>query len=92
MDSEEIIPHILNVEHQYQTIPSQTPHPHMTQVVRNVQSLRNHQNQQLCGLWGNYLLPPTKTHSSVPDGGGDSSHEGSSLPSSIQGQNSTTAL
>jgi len=68
---------------------SQSLHPDTTLVVRNVQSLANHQNQQKRGPLGNSQLPPAKRSVSVPAGKSDTSQGGSSLPSTIQGQNST---
>jgi len=38
--------YISNVNHQYRTIPSPSPHPDMSPVVRNDQSLANRHNQQ----------------------------------------------
>jgi len=68
---------------------SQSPHPITTPVVRNVQSLATHQNQQKHGPSGNSQLPPAKTHVSVPAGERDTSQGGCSVPSTIQSQNST---
>jgi len=65
------------------------PHPDTTPVIRNVRSLANRQNQQKRGRLGNFQLPPAKRHVSVPAGKRDSSQGGSSIPSTIQGQNST---
>jgi len=65
------------------------PSPFMTPVVRNVQSLGNHQNPQMCGNSGNSRLCPAKRHISVPAGKRDSSLVGSSVAATIQGQNST---
>jgi hypothetical protein len=69
-------------------MPSQSPHPNTTPVVRNVRSLANRQNQK-SGPSGNSQLPPAKRRVSVPAGERDSSQQGSSVPSTIQGQNST---
>ena len=70
-------------------MPSQSTHPDMTLVVRNVRSLANRQNQQKRGPSGNSQLPPPKIRVSVPAGERDSSQGGSSVRSTIQGQNST---
>jgi len=70
-------------------MPSQSPHPDTTPVVRNVRSLANRQNQQKRGPSGNSQLPPAKWRDSVPAGARDPSQGGSSVPSTIQGQNST---
>jgi hypothetical protein len=70
-------------------MPSQSPHPDTTPVVRNVRSLANRQNQQKRGPSGNSQLPPAKRRVSVPAGERDSSQGGSFVPSTIQGQNST---
>jgi len=67
-------------------MPLQSPHPVMSQVVRNV---RSHQNQQKCGHSGNSQHPPSKRCISVPAVERDSSQGGSSVASTIQGQNST---
>jgi hypothetical protein len=68
---------------------SQSSHPDTTPVVRNVRSLANRQNQQKRGPSGNSQLPPAKRRVSVPVGERDSSQGESSVPSTIQGQNST---
>jgi hypothetical protein len=70
-------------------MPSQSPHPDMTPVVRNVRSLANRQNQQKRGPSGNSQLPPAKSRVSVPAGERDTSQGRSFVPSTIQGQNST---
>jgi len=70
-------------------MPSQSPHPDTTPVVRNVRSLANRQNQQNRGPSANSQLPPAKRLVSVPAGERDSSQGGSFVPSTIQGQNST---
>jgi len=80
---------VLNIEHLYRTIPSQSPHPDTTPAIRNVRSLANHQKQQTCGPLGNSQLPPADRRVSVPAGERDTSPGGSSIPSTIQGQNST---
>jgi len=80
--------YILNVEHQYRTMPSQSPHLDTTPVVLNVRSLANRQNQQKRGLSGNSQLPPATRCVSVPAGERDSTQGGSSVASTIQGQNS----
>jgi len=61
----------------------------MTPGVQNVRSLPNCQNQQKGGPWGNSQLPPTKTRVFVPPRERDTSQGGSSVPSTIQGENST---
>jgi len=68
---------------------SQSSHHDTTPVVRNVRSLVNRQNQQKRGPLGNSQLPPAKRRVSVPVGERDSSPGESSVPSTIQGQNST---
>jgi len=70
-------------------IPSQSPHPVTSPVVRNVRSLGNRWNLQKRGPSGISQLPPAKWRVSVPAGERDSSQGGSSLASTIQGQNST---
>jgi len=70
-------------------MPSQSSHPVTSPVVRNVRSLANRQNQQKRGPSGNSQLPPAKRCISVPAGERDSSQGGSSVVSTIQGQNST---
>jgi hypothetical protein len=70
-------------------MPSQSPHPDTTPVVRNVRSLGNRHNQQKRGPSGNSQLLPAKRRSSVPAGERDSSQGGSFVPSTIQVQNST---
>jgi len=70
-------------------MPSPSPHPDTTLVVRNVRSLVNCQNQQKRGPSANSELPPAKRRVSVPAGERDSSQGGSSVPSKIQGTNST---
>jgi len=67
-------------------MPSQIPHPVTSLVVRNV---RSRQNEQKHGSSGNSQLPHAKRRVSVPAGGRDSSQGGRSVPSTIQGQNST---
>jgi hypothetical protein len=68
---------------------SQRSHPDTTVVVRNVRSLANCQIQQTRGPLGNSQLPPAKRRVSIPVGERDSSQGESSVPSTIQGQNST---
>jgi hypothetical protein len=70
-------------------MPSQSPHSVTSPVVQNVRSLSNRQNQQKRGPSGNSQLPPAKRRVSVLDGNRDSSQGGSSVASTIQGQNST---
>jgi hypothetical protein len=72
-------------------MPARSPHLDTTPVVQNVRSLANRQNQQKRGPSGNSQLPPAKRRVSVPVGKTDSSQGGSSIPSTIQGQNSTTS-
>ena len=81
--------HSLNVEHPYRMMPSQSPHPVTSPVVRNVRSLSNRQNQQKRGPSGNSQLPPAKRRVSVPVGERDCFQGESSVPSTNQGQNST---
>ena len=68
---------------------SQPSHPDTTPVVRNVPSLANSQNQPKHGPSENSQLPPAKRCISVPVGERDSSQGESSVPSTLQGQNST---
>jgi len=68
---------------------SQSPYPDTTPVVQNIRCLANCQNQQKHGASGNTQLPPAKRRVSVPVGKRNSSQWGSSVPSTIQGQNST---
>jgi len=70
-------------------MPSPSPHPVTSPVVGNVRSLTNRQNQQKHRLSGNSQLPPAKICVSVPAGERNSSQGGSSVASTIQGQNST---
>jgi hypothetical protein len=70
-------------------MPSQRPHTVTSPVVRNDRNLANLQNQQMCGPSGTSQLPPAKRCVSVPAGVRDSSRGGSSVASTIQGQNST---
>jgi len=67
----------------------QIRHPDKTSVIRNVQGLANRQNQQNCGPSGNSQPLPAKRCVSIPVGERDASQGGSSVPSTIQGQNST---
>ena len=80
---------IHNIEHIYRTMPSQSPHPDTTPVVRNVRSLANRKNQPRRGPSENSPLPPAKRRIWVLHGERDPSQGGSSVASSIQGQNST---
>jgi hypothetical protein len=68
---------------------SQSSHPNTTPVVRNVRSLDNCQNRLKHWPSGNSQLPPAKRRVSVPVAERDSSQGESSIPSTIQGQNST---
>ena len=68
-------------------MPSQSPHLDTSPVVRNVRSLANHQNEQQCGPSGNCQLLPAYRLVSVPAGERDSTPGGSSVASTIQGQN-----
>jgi len=70
-------------------MPFQSTHPVTSPVVWIVRSLANRQNQQKRGPSGNSQLPPAKRRVSVPAGKMDSSQGGSSVASTIQGQNST---
>jgi len=76
------------VEHQYRTIPSPSSHLDMTPLVQNVWSLANRQNRQKCGRSGNSQLPPAQRHVSILAGKRDSFQGGSSVASTIHGQNS----
>jgi len=69
-------------------MPSQSPHLDMTPVVWTVRSLANRPNQQKRGHLGNSQLPPAKRRVTVPAGERDSIQGGSSVASTIQGQNS----
>jgi hypothetical protein len=68
---------------------SQSPHPDPTPVIRNVRCLANRYNQQKCGPSGNSQLPHAKGHVCIPVGKRDSTQGASSVPSTIQGHNST---
>jgi len=70
-------------------MPSQSPHPDTTPVVRNVRSFANRQNQQKRWPSGNSQLSSAKRRVSVPAGERDTSQGGSSVPNTIQSQNST---
>jgi hypothetical protein len=70
-------------------MPSQSPHTVTTPALQNVQDLANRHNQQMCGPSGNNEHPPAMAHVSKPAGERDSCQEGSSVASTIQGQNST---
>jgi len=72
-------------------MPSQSPHLDTTLVVQNVRSPANRQNQQKRGPSGNSQLPPARRRFSVPAGERDSTQGGSSVASTIQGQNSITS-
>jgi len=72
-------------------MPSQSPHPDMTPLLRIVRSLPNCQNHQQRGPLGNYQLPPTKRCASVPAARRNSSQGGSSVSSTIQVQNCTAS-
>ena len=61
----------------------------MTPAVRSVCKLANCQNEQQHGPSGNSQLPPAKRRVTVLAGERDSSQGGSSVASTIQGQNST---
>jgi hypothetical protein len=68
-------------------MPSQSPHLDTTPVVQNVRSLANRQNQQKRCPLGNSQHQPAERRFSVPAGMRDSTQEGSSVASTIQGQN-----
>jgi len=70
-------------------MPSQNPHPDTTPVVQNGRNLTTCPTQQKRGPSGNSQLPPAKGRVSVPAGERDSSQGRSSVPSTIQSQNST---
>jgi len=82
MHGEEIMPTV-------STCHSESPHPVPSLVARNVWSLADRQNQQKRGLSGNSQLPPAKRCVFVTAGKRDSSQGGSSIASTIQGQNYT---
>jgi hypothetical protein len=63
-------------------MPSQSPHPGMTPVVRSIQK------QQKCRPSGNSRLPLAKRRISAPAAGRDSSQGGSSVASTIPCHNS----
>jgi len=81
--------YIPNVEHQYQTMPSQGAHADTTPVVWNVWRLASCLNQHKREPSGNSQLPPAMRFVSLPAGERDSSHGRSSISSTIQGQNPT---
>ena len=70
-------------------MPSESPHPDTTPVIRTVRRLANRQNQQKRGPSGDSQLPPAKRCISLLAAGRDSSQGGSSLRSTLRGQNST---
>jgi hypothetical protein len=65
-------------------MPSQSAHPDMTLVIRNVRRLAHHQNQQQLRPPRNSQLPPSKRRVSVLVGERDTSPGGSFVPSTIQ--------
>jgi len=79
----------LNVQHPYRMMPSESPHPGTSPVVRNVWCFANRQNQQKRGPSGNFQFPPGKRWVSILAGDWDSSQGGRSVASIFQGQNST---
>jgi len=81
--------YLLNVKLLYPTMPSQSPDPDVTPVIWNVRSLANRHNQQKSRPSGNSQLLPAKRRISILAGGRDTSQGGSSVPSTIQRQNST---
>jgi hypothetical protein len=83
--------YLLNIKHLYRNMPSQSPHPDKTPVIRNVRSLANGQNQQKHGPSGNAEFPPAKRLVSIPAGKRDSSQGGTSVPCTIQRQISTSS-
>ena len=70
-------------------MPSQRSHPDTSPVVHNVRSVADGHNQQMSQPSGRSPLPPAKRSISVPAGERDSSQGGSSVATSILGQNST---
>jgi len=70
-------------------IPFQSPCSVTSPVVRNVPTLANRQNQHKRWPSGNSQLPPAKRRVSVPASKRDSSQGGSSVASTMEGQNST---
>jgi len=71
---------------------SQRPYSDITLVLRIAWSLANRQNQQTRGPLGNSQLPPAERRISVLASERDSSQGGSSVPSTIEGQNSTPSF
>jgi hypothetical protein len=69
-------------------MPYQSHHLDTTPVVRNVRSLANRQIQQKCGPSEVFQLPPVKRRISVLAGERNSTQRGSSVASTIEGQNS----
>jgi len=72
-------------------MPSHGPHPVTSPVIRNVRSVANRQNQQRHAPSRNSQLPLAMRPVSVLAGEKDSSQGGSSVASTIQGQNSTSS-
>jgi len=70
-------------------MPSQSIYPDSTPVVRNIWGLANLHNEPKRGPSGNAQLLPAKRSVSVPAGESNSSPGGSSVASTIKGQNST---
>jgi len=77
--------YILNVEHLYWTMHSQSPHHHITPVMEIVQK------QQKCRTSAHSQLPLVKWRVSALTEERDSSHGGSSVSSTIQSQISTVS-
>jgi len=70
-------------------MPSQSRHPDRTADLRNVGTTANSQNHQILGHSGDSQHRPAKGCIWVPACESNSSDEGSSIASTIQGQNST---
>jgi hypothetical protein len=82
--------HSVHVEHLDRLMPFQFPCPGSSLVVLHVQILVNRQNQPMGRPLGNSQFPPAERRVSIPAGGRFSSQGWSSVPCSIQGQNSTS--
>jgi hypothetical protein len=73
-------------------MPSQCNHPVTSLDIHNVQCLPTHQKQQTLAPYRHSELPGGKRCISVPAGERDLSQGGSSVASTVQGQNSTPSL
>ena len=81
--------YILNMKHLNSCILSQSPHHDTPPAIQNVRGLFNHPKQQQHGPVGNSQLLPAKRRIFLPAGEWDSSQGGSSMASTIHGQNSS---